>query len=281
MVSNSDSEKSTEKSGHNVRNGEYIIGKTIGKGTFSRVRICTNDNHSLKAMKIISKKSRNYLLNGVKHETAALLSLNHPNILPCTDILEDDKKVYIVTPFYEDGDLASLLYDRGSFSEQETKNLLAQLVDALTYAHSKGICHRDIKLENIFVKINNDGNIHCILGDWGLATSYSQKGLINESCGSIAYSSPEIITGSFYTGPEVDVWSLGVLLYALISGNLPFEYDIGLICTGLYEKLPYISSDLQDLLSRMLVVDRKKRITLNEIMSHNWIRSQFHRNKLC
>jgi len=175
-----------------------------------------------------------------------------------------------------DEDLLHFLHKRGKLSEAEAKDIMLQLVSAMCYAWKKGFCHRDIKLENILMI----GEQQVFIGDWGLAAKIkSHNDILNDVVGSLPTQCPQIILEQPYKGPAADIWSLGVVLYALVTGKLPFigDGDFELmqnIVRGNYTLPGDISSDLRSLLARMLENEEKDRITISELQNHPWLKEK-------
>jgi len=230
-------------------------------------------------------------------ELACLKALaNHPHILHLEDAIElrNDPHALmaaqisvpgtqgvlpaIVTEFCEGGDLLHRLMEHGKLNENGARRAFKQLLDAIEYSHSKGIVHRDIKLENVFLDAR--GNVK--LGDWGFATPWSPDSFLHESCGSLHYAAPEICRGEAYRGPEVDVWSLGVCLYSMVAGCLPFRGRDGAkikecIWTGNYDLYrPEFSDDLRALIAGMLNIDRQKRFSIAQVKNSAWMRCMYN-----
>jgi len=162
------------------------------------------------------------------------------------------------------------------FSENKFREIFKQIIEGLCYAHSEGWIHRDIKPENILLSSNSQ----VLITDWGFACKWNEDAYIYRSYGSLLYSSPEIVQGKKYIGPEVDCWSLGCVLYACIAGALPFSRERAFdseeilrrnIITANYSENTNFSPELRDLISLMLDESRKTRITLEDIRKHPWM----------
>jgi len=204
----------------------------------------------------------------------------HPNIITCIEVLMDDDFVYVVMPFCKGGNL-DYINTKGAFTEEKAREIFIQTTEALIYAHSNLIIHRDVRLESIYLASRSSGKPHCFLANWRYATNYDPNKTMDETAGYYPYCSPEICSGSPYVGPEVDVWSLGCVLYALVLGEPPFQYDPrdpeqtkAYITSAAYTVPRKSSREFQDIISKILVVDGKKRITLKEITIHPWVKGQ-------
>ncbi|KAE9404991.1 Pkinase-domain-containing protein [Gymnopus androsaceus JB14] len=194
--------------------------------------------------------------------------MNHPSILRIYDVYESPKELFLVLEYVEGGELFDYLVNRGKLSEPETICFFKQIIYGLNYAHTFSIIHRDLKPENILISSLSPPRIKIL----SLLTSLQ----LETSCGSPHYASPEIVNGHKYTGNATDIWSCGVILYALLTGSLPFDdKDIKVLLekvkVGKYEIPQFIDSSARDLLSRMLVVNADERITIPDILAHPWL----------
>jgi serine/threonine protein kinase len=209
----------------------------------------------------------------VKLEIKAMQALDHPNIVKLFDTKETKRMLFIMMEFCPRGDVLNYVQEKEKLSEQEATTFFRQLVYGMDHAHKQGYLHRDIKLENLMIA--QDGSLK--IGDWGFARNWSSDSLIkNEFPGSLHYASPEIVLAKPYTGPEVDVWSMGVTLYALASGCMPFfghtdEHIVEKIKSSIFPTPPSFSKDLRDLLSHMLDENPITRYTIEQIKSHTLI----------
>ncbi|CAO3589543.1 unnamed protein product [Absidia cylindrospora] len=257
--------------------GDYWLGKTIGRGASGRVKLGIHKHTGEKvAIKIIA---RSYLVSSittaksVQRELAILQLLHHPHLVELKQVLQDSSYVYFVMEYLEGGELFHILAERGKFKESDARRLFYQMVSSLAWCHAHHICHRDLKPENILLTKSKK---HIKIADFGMAAMNTN---LKTSCGSPHYASPEIIKGKAYDGTRTDTWSLGVILFALLSGHLPFDDEnmsrlLGKIKTGHYRPLPNsLSVEAKHLVKKMLVVDPRRRITMNEILHHPWLTS--------
>ncbi|KAF9219530.1 Pkinase-domain-containing protein [Gyrodon lividus] len=268
--------------------GQWIIGECVGKGASGRVRIAKHRRTGqLAAIKILPlqplmtsraslathlAKSEKQRL-GIDREIIMMKLMNHPNILRIYDVFEGENELYLVLEYVEGGELFDFLVNRGRLPPLEALAFFKQIVYGLNYAHTFSIIHRDLKPENILIHSLNPPLIK--LADWGMAAFAPPALQLETSCGSPHYASPEIVNGMKYKGNATDIWSCGVILYALLTGRLPFDDKnvrtlLAKVKTGRYEVPAYIDPFAKDLLTRMLVVDVKQRITIPEIMAHPW-----------
>ncbi|KAI8384957.1 kinase-like domain-containing protein [Radiomyces spectabilis] len=258
--------------------GDYWLLKTIGRGSSGRVKLGIHKHTGEKvAIKMISRRhltSSPIITRSVERELAVLQLLHHPHLIYLRQVLQDSTHVYFVMEYIEGGELYQVLSDRGRLPESEARVLFAQMVNALAWCHAHHICHRDLKPENILVdRCRNQIKI----ADFGMATLQCHNQLLRTSCGSPHYASPEIVKGKPYYGPATDVWSCGVILYALLTGQLPFDDEniarlLARIKTGRYRRFPDdLSHEAKDLLRRMLSVHPAKRPTMEDILLHPWL----------
>ncbi|KAF7724139.1 hypothetical protein EC973_001264 [Apophysomyces ossiformis] len=227
------------------------------------------------AIKIIARSklaSSNATIRSVQRELAILQLLHHPHLVELRHVLQDSTNVYFVTEYMAGGELFHLLTERGRFPEAEARTLFRQIIDALAWCHAHHIW--DLKPENILLD-KEKKNVK--LADFGMAAIQTPDSLLTTSCGSPHYASPEIVRGKSYDGLATDVWSCGAILYALLTGYLPFDDDnmsrlLQRIKSGKFRPLPnWLSSEAKDLIQRMLSVDPTKRITVDAILVHPWL----------
>uniref|UniRef100_A0A8B9V2P6 Maternal embryonic leucine zipper kinase n=1 Tax=Anas zonorhyncha TaxID=75864 RepID=A0A8B9V2P6_9AVES len=243
----------------------YELRETIGTGGFAKVKL---GRHLLTgekvAIKIMDKLALGDDLPRVKTEIDAMKNLSHQHICRLYHVIETSKKIFMVLEYCPGGELFDYIISKDRLSEEEARVFFRQIVSAIAYVHSKGYAHRDLKPENLL--IDEEHNLKLI--DFGLCAK-PKGGLdyhLNTCCGSPAYAAPELIQGKAYIGSEADIWSMGVLLYALLCGFLPFDDDNVMavyrrIMRGKYTIPKWLSPSSTLLLSQMLQVDPKKRIT--------------------
>eukprot|EP00808_Paulinella_micropora_P024763 g50916.t1 len=217
----------------------------------------------------------------MKREITLLRLVDHPNILRLYDIIETDKSIYVVTEYVNGGELFDYLLERGKLPRHRVLSILAQLVAALEHCHALSVCHRDLKPENVLM----DSEHNVKLADFGMAQMMSKDKLLLTSCGSPHYASPEVVRGDAYDGAKADIWSLGVIIFALSTGSLPFDHDhipklLDLVVRGEYETPDFVDDDLSELISSMLQVDCSKRITLAQIRAHEVFKDTLYFAKL-
>ncbi|CAO3647242.1 unnamed protein product [Cunninghamella blakesleeana] len=258
--------------------GNYWLGKTLGKGSSGRVKVGYNKITGEKvAVKIISKSylSTNATTErAVKREIAIMKLIQHPHIVRLIDVIDvnDSPNLYLVLEYVPKGELFEYLVTKGRLSEGEAKYFFRQIVSTLAFCHQHLICHRDLKPENLLLDENNNIKV----ADFGMAKLQPDDGtLLETSCGSPHYASPEIVTGLPYNGAASDIWSCGVILYALLCGRLPFDDRnirelLRKVKIGKYELPNHLSDSARDLIQKMLVIKPDQRITMNQIHDHEW-----------
>ncbi|XP_055975068.1 NUAK family SNF1-like kinase 2 [Sorex fumeus] len=257
---------------HNLRH-RYEFLETLGKGTYGKVKKARESSGRLVAIKLIRKdriKDEQDLLH-IRREIEIMSSLNHPHIIAIHEVFENSSKIVIVMEYASRGDLYDYISERQRLSEREARHFFRQIVSAVHYCHQNGIVHRDLKLENILLDAN--GNIK--IADFGLSNLFHHGQFLQTFCGSPLYASPEIINGKPYMGPEVDSWSLGVLLYILVHGTMPFDGQdhktlVKQISNGAYREPPK-PSDACGLIRWLLMVNPSRRATLEDVVSHWWV----------
>lgn len=260
--------------------GPWIIGECVGKGASGHVKIARHRRTGqLAAVKILplapfvnsrasldsQAKSEKQRL-GIDREITMMKLMNHPNIMRIYDVYEGEKQLYLILEYVEGGELFDFLVNRGKLAPLEALGYFKQIIYGLNYAHTFSIIHRDLKPENILIHSLNPPLVK--IADWGMAAFAPPTLQLETSCGSPHYASPEIVNGHKYTGTATDIWSCGVILYALLTGRLPFDDKnvrtlLGKVKAGRYEMPVYIDPLAKDLLSRMLVVDVNKRIKVS------------------
>ncbi|KAF6780245.1 hypothetical protein AHF37_00275 [Paragonimus kellicotti] len=265
--------------------GKYKFIRTIGKGNFAKVKLASHVITGKQvAIKIIDKtqlspSSRQKLFREVR----LMKLLDHPNIVKLFEIIENDKILYLVMEYASGGEVFDYLVAHGRMKEKEARSKFRQIVSAVQYCHQKHIIHRDLKAENLLL----DSDLNIKLADFGFSNEFSPGTKLDTFCGSPPYAAPELFQGKKYDGPEVDVWSLGVILYTLVSGSLPFDGQNlrelrERVLRGKYRIPFYMSTDCECLLKKMLVLNPAKRLSLEAVMKDRWINTGFrHSTEPC
>ncbi|AWO98580.1 putative MAP/microtubule affinity-regulating kinase 4 [Scophthalmus maximus] len=263
--------------------GNYRLLKTIGKGNFAKVKLA---RHILTgrevAIKIIDKTQLNPTsLQKLFREVRIMKTLNHPNIVQLFEVIETEKTLYLIMEYASGGEVFDYLVARGRMKEKEARAKFRQIVSAVHYCHQKNIVHRDLKAENLL--LDADANIK--IADFGFSNEFTAGSKLDTFCGSPPYAAPELFQGKKYDGPEVDIWSLGVILYTLVSGSLPFDGQNlkelrERVLRGKYRVPFYMSTDCEGILRRFLVLNPAKRCSLEQIMKDKWINVGFDSEEL-
>ncbi|KIJ41968.1 hypothetical protein M422DRAFT_229485 [Sphaerobolus stellatus SS14] len=270
--------------------GEYLLLQTLGEGEFGKVKLGL---HSIWGEEVAVKLIRRgnvdnpLRMSKVEREIEVLKLIKHPNIVRLYDVIETDKYIGIILEYASGGELFDHILAHRYLKEKDACKLFAQLISGVSYIHSKKIVHRDLKLENLLL----DRHRNVIITDFGFANHFEHRAddLMQTSCGSPCYAAPElVISEGLYVGSAVDIWSCGVILYAMLAGYLPFDDDPanpeGDNINLLYKYIvstpltfpEYVSGDARDLLLMMLVPDPKHRAGLPEIMAHRWLAPYAH-----
>ncbi|XP_041041348.1 maternal embryonic leucine zipper kinase isoform X2 [Carcharodon carcharias] len=253
----------------------YELQETIGAGGFAKVKLARHILTKEKvAVKIMDKETLGEDLPRVQTEIEAMKNLSHQHICRLYHVVETAQKIFIILEYCPGGELFDYIIAKDRLSEEEARIFFRQIVSAVAYVHSQGYAHRDLKPENLL--IDEDHNLKLI--DFGLCAK-PKGGLdyhLKTCCGSPAYAAPELIQGKAYIGSEADIWSMGVLLYALLCGFLPFDDDNVMtlykkIMRGKYNVPKWLSPTSVLVLNQMLQVDPKKRITVKHLLSHPWL----------
>uniref|UniRef100_A0A8C1UAE8 non-specific serine/threonine protein kinase n=1 Tax=Cyprinus carpio TaxID=7962 RepID=A0A8C1UAE8_CYPCA len=245
--------------------GNYRLLKTIGKGNFAKVKLA---RHILTGRELF-------------REVRIMKGLNHPNIVQLFEVIETEKTLYLVMEYASGGEVFDYLVSHGRMKEKDARAKFRQIVSAVHYCHQKNIVHRDLKAENLL--LDADSNIK--IADFGFSNEFTLGSKLDTFCGSPPYAAPELFQGKKYDGPEVDIWSLGVILYTLVSGSLPFDGQNlkelrERVLRGKYRVPFYMSTDCESILRRFLVLNPTKRCTLEQIMKDKWMNIGYEKDEL-
>ena len=256
-----------------VRIGQYMVKKTLGEGSFGKVKLAVHRVSGQEvALKIISRKklvSRD-MAGRIEREIQYLQLLRHPHIIKLYTVITTPQDIIMVLE-YAGGELFDYLVKHGKMSEFKSRRFFQQIVCAVEYCHRHKIVHRDLKPENLLL----DNELNVKIADFGLSNIMTDGNFLKTSCGSPNYAAPEVISGKLYPGPEVDVWSCGVILYVLLVGRLPFDDDFiptlfKKINSGSFHLPSFLSPGAKSMITKMLKVDSMKRITIPEIRQDPW-----------
>ncbi|XP_074281070.1 CBL-interacting serine/threonine-protein kinase 24 [Silene latifolia] len=262
------------------RVGKYEVGRTIGEGTFAKVKFAVNsETGDSVAVKVLAKTTilKHRMVDQIKREISIMKIVRHPYIVRLHEVLASRSKIYIVLEFVPGGELFDKIVHKGKLSEMVSRKYFQQLIDAVSHCHSKGIYHRDLKPENLLLDVH--GNLK--ISDFGLS-ALPQQGvdLLHTTCGTPNYVAPEVLNGQGYDGAAADIWSCGVILFVLIAGYLPFEEtDL----PSLYRKINsatfscpfWFSPGVKSLIDKILDPNPKSRITIEGIRSDPWFRVNY------
>ena len=250
------------------------MGKTLGIGSFGKVKVAEHilTGHKV-AVKILNRKKIKAIdmEEKVRREIKILRLFMHPHIIRLYEVLETPHDIYVVMEYVKSGELFDYIVEKGRLGENEARHFFQQIVSGVEYCHRNMVVHRDLKPENLLL----DAKSNVKIADFGLSNVMRDGHFLKTSCGSPNYAAPEVISGKLYSGPEVDVWSCGVILYALLCGSLPFDDEsipnlFKKIKGGVYTLPSHLSSGARDLIARALLVDPLKRVTISEIREHPW-----------
>ena len=293
-LSQHSSQSSSSKRKVENRVGPWRLGRTLGKGSTGRVRLAKHTTTGqLAAIKIVPKNiiefdgsnpasnnaqrkkkkkqkvDENGLPYGIEREIIIMKLISHPNIMALYDVWENKNELYLVLEYVEGGELFDFLISNGRLGEQDAVQYFRMIINGVAYCHKFNICHRDLKPENILL----DKNGRIKIADFGMAALETQQKLLETSCGSPHYASPEIVAGKTYHGSPSDVWSCGVILFALLTGHLPFD-DPNIrqlllkVQTGKFHMPSNLSNEAKDLIWSMLRVNPNERINIEKISQH-------------
>ena len=282
---------------------DYRIIKTVGTGSTGKVKLAehvlTKEQVAIKMIPRIRstrhQKSKETIVSRerrILREAATLYLLEHSNIVGLKDLLVTEDYFFLLFEYIQGEELLDHIVARKKLSERRAKNYFAQLLGAVAYCHANGVVHRDLKIENILIvstgakqSTSPDSNLIKLV-DFGLSNFYNPREKLTTYCGSLYFAAPELLSGKPYCGPEVDVWSLGVILYVMLCGKVPFD-DKSLntlhtkIKKGTFEIPSDLSSPVKDILRSMMCVDPVARIRINQLMNHPWLKDAIPRSYPC
>ncbi|XP_001371323.1 serine/threonine-protein kinase SIK2 isoform X1 [Monodelphis domestica] len=257
-----------------VRVGFYDIEGTLGKGNFAVVKLGRHRITKTEvAIKIIDKSQLDAVnLEKIYREVQIMKMLDHPHIIKLYQVMETKSMLYLVTEYAKNGEIFDYLANHGRLSESEARRKFWQILSAVDYCHSRKIVHRDLKAENLLL----DNNMNIKIADFGFGNFFKSGEPLATWCGSPPYAAPEVFEGQQYEGPQLDIWSMGVVLYVLVCGALPFDGPtLPILRQRVLEgrfRIPYfMSEDCEHLIRRMLVLDPSKRLTIAQIKEHKWM----------
>jgi len=260
--------------------GSYILDRTLGTGATGKVKLAKHSKTGEKVgIKIIKKElfyDKPSLRIKVQREISVMKLMFHPHVIKIFDVLEDSKYLFLIIEYASRGELFNFLAQKREINNREALCFFQQIISGLEYCHKQRICHRDLKLENILLDIDYTIKI----ADFGMASLSIPDVMLKTFCGSPHYASPEIISNEPYNGIKSDIWSCGIILYALVTGKLPFDEENDNI-RKLFNKIRFepakipktIPYECRDLIRSLLTINPEKRITLERIKQHIWFKS--------
>uniref|UniRef100_A0A8C1TPA6 non-specific serine/threonine protein kinase n=1 Tax=Cyprinus carpio TaxID=7962 RepID=A0A8C1TPA6_CYPCA len=257
-----------------VRVGFYDIERTLGKGNFAVVKLARHRITKTEvAIKIIDKTQLDAVnLEKIYREVQIMKMLDHPHIIKLYQVMETKNMLYLVTEYAKNGEIFDYLAKHGRLSEPEARRKFWQILSAVEYCHNRNIVHRDLKAENLLL----DGHMNIKIADFGFGNFFQSGKPLATWCGSPPYAAPEVFEGQQYEGPQLDIWSMGVVLYVLVCGALPFDGpSLPILRQRVLEgrfRIPYfMTEDCEHLIRRMLVLDPSKRLSIGQIKEHKWM----------
>jgi serine/threonine protein kinase len=260
---------------------DYDIKDILGEGGFGKVYLAidrqTNNKVAIKFMDVSHYLSHASQIEEIYREADALQKLDHNNIIHLYKAFVQKKEVIMIMEHAGGGELQERIEAKGSLCELDARDIFRQCVNAISYCHNRGLIHRDLKLENVLFK--EKGGFIIKIVDFGIAGVCKAQRKDKTDAGTLHYMSPEVLSRSnINAGPAIDVWALGIMLYVMVLGELPFNGDSEdeIVEEILKKKLKFnntkpISSEIQDLLHKVLTKDAEKRITMFEIQNHAWM----------
>ena len=263
-----------EKNQEGKQIGGFIIGKTKGKGTFGKVKqgthIITGDKVAIKILEKDKIKDQSDI-ERINREITILKKVRHPHVVQLYEMIENNDYLYLIMEYCSGGELFQHIVKNRNLQEKEAAKMYQQIISGIEYIHKLGIVHRDLKPENLLLDHNN--NIKIV--DFGLSNLYKHGERLKTACGSPCYAAPEMIKGEKYFGLGADIWSSGVILYAMVCGYLPFEDQN---TKKLYQKIlkadyklpSFLSDEVKSLISLILNPDPTKRYNIQDIRDHPW-----------
>ncbi|XP_064476718.1 5'-AMP-activated protein kinase catalytic subunit alpha-2-like isoform X2 [Ornithodoros turicata] len=259
-----------------VKIGHYILGETLGVGTFGKVKTARHQltGHKV-AVKILNRqKIKNLDVVGkIRREIQNLKLFRHPHIIKLYQVISTPTDIFMIMEYVCGGELFDYIVKHGKLKESDARRFFQQIISGVDYCHRHMVVHRDLKPENLLL----DQNLNVKIADFGLSNMMMDGEFLRTSCGSPNYAAPEVISGKLYAGPEVDIWSCGVILYALLCGTLPFDDEhvptlFRKIKSGIFPIPDYLNRSVVSLLIHTLQVDPMKRATMEDIKNHEWFK---------
>lgn len=262
----------------------YEVGETVGVGGFAVVKRGRDKKTGQDvAIKVVDKSRYSKGDNSLQREIQVLCKVQHPNCIKLFAVYITPRKVYLITELVTGGELLDRVTAKGNYTEKDAADLITQLLEGVSYLHSQGIVHRDLKLENMLMTDHTDKS-PIKIADFGLSKFFQQGTVLSTMCGSPQYVAPEILgisDGNQAYSPAVDMWSVGVILFILLSGYSPFDDENDAV---LFEKIKsgnydaddpiwdHVSNSAKDLVARLLIVDASQRLSAKQALQHPWLK---------
>ncbi|KAL6578432.1 CBL-interacting serine/threonine-protein kinase 8 [Orobanche minor] len=265
--------------------GKYEVGRTIGEGTFAKVKFAQNtETGESVAMKVLDRSTiiKHKMVDQIKREISIMKRVRHLYVVRLHEVLASRTKIYIILEFITGGELFDKIVHHGRLSESESRRYFQQLIDGVDYCHSKGVYHRDLKPENLL--LDSQGNLK--ISDFGLS-AFPAEGVsvLRTTCGTPNYVAPEVLSHKGYNGALADTWSCGVILYVLMAGFLPFdEIDLttlyGKIETARFSCPSWFPVGVKSLIHRILDPNPETRLRIEEIRNDEWFKKNYNHVRL-
>lgn len=275
-ANNNNNQTNTSSSSANTIIGHYQLKRTLGKGNFSTVKLAqhriTQHSVAIKVVKISILSEDN--LMKINREIEVLKKLGqHDHIVRLYQVIKTKRYFMLVTEYCPNGELYDYLVDKGKLSEIQSCNYFLQILSAVEYLHEHNVVHRDLKAENLLL---TEENKTIKIADFGFANYYKNDKPLSTWCGSPPYAAPELFKGLQYVGPPVDIWSMGVILYVMVCGSLPFDghnlvYLKSRVLSGKYRIPFFMSTECEGLIKGMLRLDPERRFNIRQIKANSWI----------
>jgi 5'-AMP-activated protein kinase catalytic alpha subunit len=254
--------------------GDYILNKKLGQGTFGIVVLAIHEITREKvAIKILDKDkiAKNSDKLRLERKIQIMKKMYHKNIVHLYNVIENNREIFLVMEYIQGKELFEYITEKRHLDEIESCIFYQQIISGIEYLYKTMVAHRDLKPENLL--LDSKKNIKIV--DFGLSNTYKENGLLSTACGSPCYAAPEMLSGKKYRGVDIDIWSSGIVLYAMLCGYLPFEDSNNQtlykkIIKGEFNTPKYLSNDAVDLLHKILNVDPEKRYNIDEIKAHPW-----------
>jgi 5'-AMP-activated protein kinase catalytic alpha subunit len=259
-----------------VKIANYVIGDTLGSGTFGKVKMGIHQltGHKV-AIKVMNRQKIKSLdvVSKIRREIQNLKLFRHPHIIKLYEVISTPSDIFMVMEHVGSGELFDYIVKNGKLKEHEARRFFQQIISGVDYCHRHMIVHRDLKPENLLL----DDSLNVKIADFGLSNMMTDGDFLRTSCGSPNYAAPEVISGKLYAGPEVDVWSCGIILYALLCGTLPFDDEhvptlFKKIKSGQYVTPDHVNRLVAGLIAKMLVVNPLERATIKDVREHEWFK---------